>query len=68
MLMLKDLCQAFSPTDAEYDRKAALFIKINIIEEKGIQKIKGTHKYRAEYGFSEVEMHLVLILNSFALW
>lgn len=44
MLMLKDLCQAFSPTDAEYDRKAALFIKINIIEEKGIQKIKGTHK------------------------
>lgn len=59
------------------DRKAVLFIKINIMEEKEIRDLRGTHKYRrrvyggwwrqgssagGEAGFSDAEIHLTLIL------
>lgn len=58
-------------------RKAVLFIKINIMGEKEIWDLRGKHKYtRRVYrgwwrqgsatggdgGFSEAEMHLMLIL------
>lgn len=59
-------------------RKAVYFIKINIMGEKEIQDLTGTHKYTrrvyrewwrqgsstGDVGFSEAEMHLMLILTN----